>query len=224
MSRSLAIAGAARGRRHRVSRPRAAHDDRTREAHEPVSDRRGAPRPSMIGDRARDVGRDLGWWSCRRGSARRSSPRRSSHRPRSRCCPRAASPARWSVGCCRCCSTAARRSGSSSALLGRTSMLDRTPRLVAGAIMTVACAGRSAARRAADRARARRIGRPIDELAAGDPAPRRLRPAARRRACCWLGVAALAGGAALVLTLRRDAVASTTRALPNSLFPSTDDG
>ena len=72
------VAGAlhrcARGRRHRVSGPRAVHEHRQREAHEPLSARRGAPHPSMIGDRADVVGCDLRGGPV--GVARRGGPRR----------------------------------------------------------------------------------------------------------------------------------------------------
>jgi hypothetical protein len=59
-------------------------------------------------------------------------------------------------------------------------------------------------------------GRPIDELAAGDPrrtAFGRLHGAS----VMLLGMAAVAGGVALVLTLRAMAVAGTTREISNSL-------
>ena len=109
-----------------------------------------------------------------------------------------------------------------AALLGRTST-PSTPRLVAGAIMTVAClAAQLLVAPRIERVRSA-AGRPIDELAAGDP-----RRSAFGRlhgmSVLLLGVAAMAGGAALVLTLRGMPVAGTARELPNSLLPSTDDG
>lgn len=109
-----------------------------------------------------------------------------------------------------------------SALLGRTAM-SSTARLVAGAIMTTTClAAQLLVAPRIERVRAA-AGRPIDELAAGDPrrtAFGRLHGAS----VLLLGVAAMAGGAALVLTLRAMPVAAAARELPNSLFPSTDDG
>ena len=103
-----------------------------------------------------------------------------------------------------------------AALLGRTST-SSTARLVAGAIMTTAClAAQLLVAPRIERVRAD-AGRPIDELAAGDP-----RRAAFGRlhgaSVLLLGVAALAGGAAIVLTLRAMPAGGTTRALPNSLL------
>jgi len=107
-------------------------------------------------------------------------------------------------------------------LLGRTST-SSTPRLVAGAIMTITClAAQLLVAPRIERVRAL-AGRPIDELAVGDP----LRTTFGRlhgASVLLLGVAAMAGGAALVLTLRGMPVAGTTRELHNSLYPSTDDG
>jgi hypothetical protein len=109
-----------------------------------------------------------------------------------------------------------------AALLGRTATAS-TARLVAGAIMSITClAAQLLVAPRIERVRAV-AGRPIDELAAGDPrrtAFGRLHGAS----VLLLGVAAMAGGAALVLTLRGMPVAGTARELPNSLFPSTDDG
>ena len=109
-----------------------------------------------------------------------------------------------------------------AATLGRTSM-SSTARVVAGAIMTMTClAAQLLVAPRIERARTA-AGRPIDALAPGDPrrtAFGRLHGAS----VLLLGVAAMAGGAALVLTLRTMPVASTTRELPNSHFPGTDDG
>jgi len=89
-------------------------------------------------------------------------------------------------------------------------------RLVAGAIMIATClAAQLIVATRIGRVRAD-AGRPIDELAVGDPrrtAFGRLHGAS----VMLLGMAAVAGGAALVLTLRAMAVAGTRREIPNSL-------
>ena len=98
------------------------------------------------------------------------------------------------------------------ALLGRTST-PSAPRIIVGAIMTATClAAELLVAPRIDRVRVD-AGRPIDELAPGDP---------RRTAfgrlhgvsVLLLGVAAIAGGTALVLTLRTMPVAATTHDLP----------
>jgi hypothetical protein len=89
-------------------------------------------------------------------------------------------------------------------------------RPVAGAIMVATClAAQLIVAPRIERVRAD-AGRPIDELAVGDPrrtAFGRLHGAS----VMLLGMAAVAGGAALVLTLRAMAVAGTTREISNSL-------
>ena len=104
-----------------------------------------------------------------------------------------------------------------AALLGRTTTPSMA-RLAAGVIMTATClAAQLLVAPKIDRVRAD-AGRPIDELAVGDP---------RRTAfgrlhglsVLLLGVAAMAGGAALVLTLRATPVDGTARGLSTSLFP-----
>ncbi|MFL5618453.1 MAG: DUF4149 domain-containing protein [Gemmatimonadaceae bacterium] len=100
-----------------------------------------------------------------------------------------------------------------AALLGRTT----TPslaRVIAGVVMAATCL--TAQLLVAPRIERVRIdaGRPIDELALGDPrrsAFGRLHGAS----VLLLGVAAIAGSAALVFTLRMMPVAPTTHDLPN---------
>jgi hypothetical protein len=100
-------------------------------------------------------------------------------------------------------------------LLGRHST-SSAARLVAGVIMVATClAAQLIVAPRIERVRAD-AGRPIDELAVGDPrrtAFGRLHGAS----VMLLGMAAVAGGAALVLTLRAMAVAGTTREISNSL-------
>ena len=100
------------------------------------------------------------------------------------------------------------------ALLGRAS----TPslvRVIAGALMAASClAAQLLVAPRIERVRIYAAG-PIEELAAGDPrrsAFGRLHGAS----VLLLGVAAIAGGVALVLTLRSVPVAASTRDLPNS--------
>ena len=100
-----------------------------------------------------------------------------------------------------------------AALTGRT-----TPpslgRVIAGVVMAATClAAQLLVAPRIERVR-RDAGRPIDELAVGDPRRSsfgRLHGAS----VLLLGVAAIAGGAALVLTLRMMPVAATTHDLPN---------
>ena len=101
-----------------------------------------------------------------------------------------------------------------AALIGRTT----TPslaRVIAGVVMAATClAAQLLVAPRIERVR-RDAGRPIDELAVGDPRRSsfgRLHGAS----VLLLGVAAIAGGAALVLTLRMMPVAATTRDVPNS--------
>ena len=100
-------------------------------------------------------------------------------------------------------------------LLGRP-WTTSAARSVAGAIMVATClAAQFIVAPRIERVRAD-AGRPIDELAVGDPS----RTAFGRlhgASVMLLGMAAVAGGAALVLTLRAMAVAGTTRQIPNSL-------
>jgi hypothetical protein len=100
-------------------------------------------------------------------------------------------------------------------LLGRP-WTTSAARLVAGAIMVGTClAAQLIVAPRIERVRAD-ADRPIDELAVGDPrrtAFGRLHGAS----VVLLGVAAVAGFAALVLTLRAMAVAGTTREISNSL-------
>jgi hypothetical protein len=104
-----------------------------------------------------------------------------------------------------------------AALLGRTTTAS-TARLAAGMIMTATClAAQLLVAPKIDRVRAD-AARPIDELAVGDPrrtAFGRLHGAS----VLLLGVAAMAGGAALVLTLRAMPVHGTARGLSTSLSP-----
>ena len=105
--------------------------------------------------------------------------------------------------------------GAVAVLLGR-SWTTSVARLVAGVIMVATClAAQLIVAPRIERVRAD-AGRPIDELAVGDPrrtAFGRLHGAS----VMLLGIAAVAGGAALVLTLRAMAVAGTTREISNSL-------
>ena len=102
-----------------------------------------------------------------------------------------------------------------AALLGRPGTASAA-RLVAGAVMVGTClAAQLLVAPRIERVRAA-VGGPIDQLAAGDPrrtAFGRLHGAS----VMLLGMAAVAGGAALVLTLRAMAVAGTTREISNSL-------
>jgi len=112
--------------------------------------------------------------------------------------------------------------GALAALLGRTTP-SPIARLVASAIMIATClAAQLLVAPRIERVRAA-AGRPIDELAVGD----RLRADFGRlhgASVMLLGVAAIAGAAALVLTLRAVPIAGTTRELSNISSPSTDDG
>jgi hypothetical protein len=96
-----------------------------------------------------------------------------------------------------------------AALLGRTTAASGA-RLVAGGIMTATClAAQLLVAPRIERVRAA-AGRPIDELPAGDPRRTsfgRLHGAS----VLLLGVAAMAGGGALALTLRAMPTAGTTR-------------
>jgi hypothetical protein len=101
-----------------------------------------------------------------------------------------------------------------AAAVGRTP--SSTGRQVAGALMTVTClVAQLLVAPRIERVRAD-AGRPIDELAAGD-ARRTAFGRLHATSVLLLGVAAMAGGAALVLTLRAMPVAGTSRELPNSL-------
>jgi hypothetical protein len=104
--------------------------------------------------------------------------------------------------------------GIAVALLART-VLPSVATLVAGVLMLVTClAAQLGVSPRIERIRAD-AGRPIDELTPGDP-----RRAAFGRlhgvSVLLLGMAGLAGGAALVLTLRTGALPHTSRDLPNS--------
>jgi hypothetical protein len=101
-----------------------------------------------------------------------------------------------------------------AALLGRTARPSPL-RVIAGAVMAATCL--AAQLIVAPRIERVRVdsGGPIDELPAGDPrrgAFGRLHGAS----VLLLGVAAIAGGAALVLTLRMSPVAGATHGLLNS--------
>jgi len=101
-----------------------------------------------------------------------------------------------------------------AAAVGRTP--SSTARQVAGALMTVTClVAQLLVAPRIERVRAD-AGRPIDELAAGD-ARRTAFGRLHAASVLLLGVAAMAGGAALVLTLRAMPVAGSARGLPDSL-------
>jgi hypothetical protein len=102
-----------------------------------------------------------------------------------------------------------------AAALGRTAP-SSTARQVVGALMTVTClVAQLLVAPRIERVRAD-AGRPIDELAAGD-ARRTAFGRLHAASVLLLGVAAMAGGAGLVLTLRAMPVAGTPRELPDSL-------
>jgi len=99
------------------------------------------------------------------------------------------------------------------AVLGRTTM-PSPARVIAGAVMTATCL--AAQLLVAPRIERVRIdaGRPLDELAGGDPR-RTTFGRLHGASVVLLGVAVIAGGAALVLTLRMLPVATTRHDLPN---------
>jgi Domain of unknown function (DUF4149) len=91
-----------------------------------------------------------------------------------------------------------------------------TARMVAGALVSITClVAQLLVAPRIERVRTD-AGRSIDELAAGD-ARRTAFGRLHGASVLLLGVAAMAGGAALVLTLRAMPGAGTTRELPNSL-------
>jgi hypothetical protein len=100
-----------------------------------------------------------------------------------------------------------------AAVLGRTTM-SSAARVIAGAVMTATClAGQLLVAPRIERVRID-AGRPIDELAVGDPR-RTTFGRLHGASVVLLGVAAIASGAALVLTLRMLPVAATRHDPPN---------
>jgi hypothetical protein len=102
-----------------------------------------------------------------------------------------------------------------AAAVGRSAQ-SASSRQVAGALMTITClVAQLLVAPRIERVRAD-AGKPIDELAAGD-ARRTAFGRLHAASVLLLGVAAMAGGAALVLTLRAMPEARTSRELPDSL-------